>query len=213
MSSDFHRWDESRHIVPSSSSQYFGMSERNCRLFQKRRLESELRVMRCKQESSSRVHLDREVRVKRMNLFIESSIRVANGKIVMFHLPCHSISFILLDVRKVPKRSTACSKKVSIFESAVEVVDKQCDYSPLFVIKGGIKSVDALTRANPSALPIILYSKGRMTYLPSFNEILGSQTILLTWTSPLIAIALEQGARIVYPALWRRQESCCALTQ
>ena len=71
----------------------------------------------------------------------------------------------------------------------------------------------ALTLASPSAFPMILHSKGRITYLPSCNEILGIQTMLLTWTSPLIAIVLEQGAGIVYPALWRRQESCCALTQ
>ena len=50
----------------------------------------------------------------------------------------------------------------------------------------------AFTRASPSAFPMILHSKGRITYLPSCNEILGSQTILLTWTSPLIAIVLEQ---------------------
>ena len=30
VSADFQRWESSRHIVPSSSSQYFGMSERNC---------------------------------------------------------------------------------------------------------------------------------------------------------------------------------------
>ena len=34
----------------------------------------------------------------------------------------------------------------------------------------------ALTRANPSAFPMILHSKGRITYLPSFREILGSHT-------------------------------------
>ena len=71
----------------------------------------------------------------------------------------------------------------------------------------------AFTRASPSAFPMILHSKGRITYLPSCNEILGIQTILFTRTSPLIAIVLEQGASIVYPTLWRRQESCCALTQ
>ena len=30
VSSDFHRWDGWRHIVPSSSSQYLGVSERSC---------------------------------------------------------------------------------------------------------------------------------------------------------------------------------------
>ena len=62
----------------------------------------------------------------------------------MFHLPSHSITFLaLLDVCKVTKRTTTCSKKVSVFKSAVEVVDKQRDYSPFFVIKCGKKSVDA----------------------------------------------------------------------
>ena len=70
----------------------------------------------------------------------------------------------------------------------------------------------ARTLANPSALPTILHSKGRITYLPSFNEILGAQTMLLTWTSPLIAIALQKGTSIVYPILWRRQIQLCLNT-
>ena len=88
------------------------------RLFQERRLDNdmlqqgELRVMWCKQEGSSRVYLDCEVRrIKRVDLFVESSIRVAKGKIVALHLPSHSISFLaLLDVRKVTKRTTAGGK-------------------------------------------------------------------------------------------------------
>ena len=70
----------------------------------------------------------------------------------------------------------------------------------------------ARTLANPSALPTILHSKGRITYLPSFSEILGAQTMLLTWTSPLIAIALQEGTSIVYPILWRRQIQLCLNT-
>ena len=42
----------------------------------------------------------------------------------------------------------------------------------------------ARTLANPLALPTILHSKGRITYLPLFSEILGAQTMILTWTSP-----------------------------
>ena len=95
--------------------------------------------MRCEQEGPSRVHFDREIRrVKMMDLFIKSAIWIANGKIVVFHLPSHSIAFFaLLDVSKVTKRPTTCSKKVSVFEPAVEVVDKQRDYPPFFVIKSG----------------------------------------------------------------------------
>ena len=55
------------------------------RLFQERRLDNdmlqqgELRVMWCKQEGSSRVHLDREVRrVKRMNLFTPKTQKILN---------------------------------------------------------------------------------------------------------------------------------------
>ena len=70
----------------------------------------------------------------------------------------------------------------------------------------------ARTLANPSALPTILHSKGRITYLPSFSEILGAQTMLWTWTSPLIAIALQTSTNIVYPILWRRQIQLCLNT-
>ena len=94
-----------------------------------------------------------------------------------------------------------------IFEFAVEVVDKQGDDSPFFVIKDSKKVLTlARTLANPSAFPTILHSKGRITYLPSFIEILGDHTILLTCTSPLIAIALQKGTSIAYPSLWRRQD-------
>ena len=139
---------------------------------------------------------------------VKSSIRVAYGKIVVFHLPSHGIALIsLLDVRKATKRSTAGSKKVSIFKFAVEVLTNKV------IIRHSSSSkvvkrvwMLALTLASPSAFPIILHSKGRITYLPSFREILGSHTTLLIWTSPLIAIALEEGANIVYPSLWRRQD-------
>ena len=67
----------------------------------------------------------------------------------------------------------------------------------------------ACTLAKPSAFPTILHSKGRITYLPSFSEILEAQTMLLTWTSLLIAIALQKGTSIVYPILWRRQIQLC----
>ena len=70
----------------------------------------------------------------------------------------------------------------------------------------------ARTLANPSAVPTILHSKGRITYLPSFSVILGAQTMLLTCTSPLIAIALQKGTSIVYPILWRRQIQLCLNT-
>ena len=33
--------------------------------------------------------------------------------------------------------------------------------------------------------------------------------MLLTWTSPLIAIAMQKSTRIVYPILWRRQIQLC----
>ena len=70
----------------------------------------------------------------------------------------------------------------------------------------------ARTLANPSAFPTILHSKGRITYRPSFSEILEDHITLLTWTSPLIAIALQKGTRIAYPILWRRQIQLCLNT-
>ena len=54
----------------------------------------------------------------------------------------------------------------------------------------------ARTLANPLAFPTILHSKERITYLPSFREILEDHTILLTCTSLLIAIALQNGTSI-----------------
>ena len=107
--------------------------------------QGELGVVRCEKEGPSGVHLDCEMgRVKRMDLFIKRAIWIANGKIVVFHFPSHSIAFFaLLDVSKVTERPTTCSKKVSVFKLAVEVVDKQCDYPPFFVIKSGKEGVDA----------------------------------------------------------------------
>ena len=101
--------------------------------------------MRREKEGSGWVHLDSKVRrVKRMNLFVKCSIRVADGKIVMFHLPGHCISFIhFLDVSEVPNGSAASGKKVGIFQPAVEVVDKQCNNSPFFIIKGCEECMDA----------------------------------------------------------------------
>ena len=101
--------------------------------------------MRCEQEGPAGVHLDSEVGwVKRMHLCIEGSIRIAYRKIVVFHLPSHSIAVIaLLDVRKVTNRATTGSKKVNVFEFAVDVVNKQGDDSPFFVIKDSKKGVDA----------------------------------------------------------------------
>ena len=64
----------------------------------------------------------------------------------------------------------------------------------------------------PSAFPTILHSKGRITYLPSFSEILEDHIILLTCTSPLIAIALQKGTSIAYPILWRQQIQLCLNT-
>ena len=56
--------------------------------------QGELAVVRCEKEGTSGVHLDSEIRrVKWMYLFIKSAIRVANGKIVAFHLP--SLFFLL----------------------------------------------------------------------------------------------------------------------
>ena len=101
--------------------------------------------MRCEQEGPTGVHLDSEVGwVKRMHLRIEGSVRIAYRKFVVFHLPSHSIAIIaLLNVRKVTNRATTGSKKVSVFGFAVEVVDKQGDDSPFFVIKDSKKGVDA----------------------------------------------------------------------
>ena len=114
--------------------------------------------MRCEQEGPAGVHLNSEVGwFKRMHLCTDS-IRIVYRKIVIFHLPSYSIAIIaLLNVRKVTNRATTGSKKVSVFGFAVKVVDKQGDDSPFFVIKDSKKSLD---------------SKGQITYLLSFSEIL-----------------------------------------
>ena len=59
---------------------------------------------------------------------------------------------------------------------------------------------------------MLLHSKGRITSRPSFSEILGAQIMLLTWTSPLIAIAMQKSTSIAYPILWRRQIQLCLNT-
>ena len=96
----------------------------------------ELRVMRREKEGPSWVHLDSKIRrVKRMNLLIKCAIKVADGKVVMFHLPGHGIPFIkFFNVSEVPNGSAARGKKVSIFQLAVEMVDEQSNNSPFFVI-------------------------------------------------------------------------------
>ena len=162
--------------------------------------QGELGVVRCEKEGTSGVHLDSEVgRVKRMHLCIEGSIEISYREIEMFHLPSHSIALITkLNVSKVANGTTTGSKQINVLGFAVEVVDKQGDDSPFLVIEQKKKVwILARTLANPSAVPIILHSKGRITYLPSFSEILGAQTMLLTWTSPLIAIALQTSTKIV----------------
>ena len=105
----------------------------------------ELWVMRREKEGPSRVHLDSKVRrVKGMNLRVKCSIRIADRKIEMFHLPGHGKSLSpFLNIRKVPKGSTARGKQVSILQFAVEVVDKQSNYLPFFIIKGCKQCMDA----------------------------------------------------------------------
>ena len=154
--------------------------------------------------------------VEWMHLCIEGAIKIAYRKIEMFHLPSHSIAFFaLLNVSKFTKRPTTCSKKVGVFKFPVEVVDKQGDYPSFFVIKSGEEGVDASFDSRESrglSSDLILHSKGRITYRPSFSEILGAQIMLLTWTSPLIAIAMQKSTSIVYPILWRRQIQLCLNT-
>ena len=82
-----------------------------------------------------------------MHLCIEGALKIAYRKIEMFHLPSHSMAFFaLLDVSKFTKRPATCSKNVSVLKLAVEVVDKQGDYPPFFVIKSGEEGVDAKNR-------------------------------------------------------------------
>ena len=60
--------------------------------------------------------------------------RVADRKIVMVHLPAYGISLSpFLNICEVSKGSTARGKKVSILQFAVEVVDKQSNFSPFFI--------------------------------------------------------------------------------
>ena len=170
--------------------------------------QGELRVVGCAKEDPTWVHLDSKVGwVEWKNLCIESAIKIADRKIEMFHLPSHSIAFFaLLDVSKFTKRSVYLSwlsrwltKRVIILHaSSSKVVEK------VWML--------ALTLASPSACPMILHSKGRVTYLPSFSEILGAQIMLLTWTSPLIAIAMQKSTSTAYPILWRRQIQLCLNT-
>ena len=107
--------------------------------------QGELRVVGCEYEDPTWVHLDsKKGWVEWMHLCIEGAIKIAYRKIEMFHLPSHSIAFFaLLDFSKFTKRPTTCSKKVGVFKLAVEVVDKQGDYPPFFVIKSGEEGVDA----------------------------------------------------------------------
>ena len=120
-------------------------------LLQVRRLDDdilqqgELWVMRREKKGPSGVHLDSKVRrVKGMNLSVKSSIRIADRKIEMFHLPGHGISLSsFLNVRKVSKRTTTRGKQVSILQCAVEVVDKQNNYLPFFIVKDSKQCMDA----------------------------------------------------------------------
>ena len=107
--------------------------------------QGELRVVGCEKEGPTWVHLDsKEGWVEWKNLCIEGAIKIAYRKIEIFHLPSHSITFIAqLDVSKFTKRPTTCRKKVGVFKLAVEVVDKESDDPPCFVIKSGGEGVNA----------------------------------------------------------------------
>ena len=107
--------------------------------------QGKLWVIRREKEGPSGVHLDSQVRrVKGMNLCVKCSIKISDRKIEMFHLPGHGISLSpFLNVHKVPKGSTARGKQVSILQFAVEVVDKQSNYLPFFIIKGCKQCIDA----------------------------------------------------------------------
>ena len=107
--------------------------------------QGELRVVGCEKEGPTWVHLDsKEGWVEWKNLCIEGAIKIADRKIEIFHLPSHSITFIAhLDVSKFTKRPTTCRKKVGVFKLAVEVVDKESDDPPCFVIKSGGEGVNA----------------------------------------------------------------------
>ena len=90
------------------------------------------------------MHLNSKIiRVKWMHLYVKCAIKVADWEVVMFHLSTHGIARLeFLNVSKFPNGPTARSKKVNIFQVAVEVVDYQGDNSPFFVIKGGEVRMD-----------------------------------------------------------------------
>ena len=161
--------------------------------------------MRREKEGPSRAHLDSKIRwVKWMNLLVKCVIKVADGKVVMFHLPGHGISLIqFLNVSEVPNGSDPqLAAKRSVYFNRLsrwltnKIIIRHSSSSKV------VRSVWilALTLAHPSAVPMILHSNGRITYRPSLREILGCQTMLLTCTSPLMAIALEQGTKSGYPS-------------
>ena len=86
-----------------------------------------------------------------MNLLIKSAIKIADRKVIMFHLPGHGVPVIkFLNVSEVPNGSTARGKKVNIFQVAVKMVNKQSNNSPFFVIKDGCECVDACPHSRTS---------------------------------------------------------------
>ena len=85
------------------------------------------------------------------------------------------------------------AKKVSTFQLAVKVVDEQSNNLPFFVIKGGEECMDSCPQSCTSlGSPNDFALKWANHSCPSLRESLGCQTMLLTCTSPLMAIALEQ---------------------
>ena len=176
--------------------------------------QGELRVVGCEKEGSTWVHLDsKEGWVEWKNLCIEGAIKIAYRKIEIFHLPSRIAFIALLDVSKFTKRPTTCRKKVGVLSLLSRWLTKRV----MILHASSSKVVEkvwmlALTLAIPSACPMILHSKGRITYRPSLSEIFGAQIMLLTWTSPLIAIAMQKSTSIAYPILWRRQIQLCLNT-
>ena len=176
--------------------------------------QGELRVVGCEKEDPTWVHLDsKEGWVEWKYLCIEGAIKIAYRKIEMFHLPSHSIAFFaLLDVSKFTNPQLAAKRSVYL-----SWLSRWLTKRVIILHASSSKVVEkvwmlALTLASPSACPMILHSKGRITYRPSFSEILGAQIMLLTWTSPLIAIAMQKSTSIAYPILWRRQIQLCLNT-
>ena len=92
--------------------------------------QSKLRVVRNKQERSSRVHFGAKVVwVKWLHLCIEGAIEVP-------HLGRNCIAFVIfLNVSEVANGATAGSKEVSILKAAVKVSNSHGDDSPLLPIK------------------------------------------------------------------------------